>query len=79
MKREDLKVGDRVKCIKKAERVEVGMLGTITKVTATIFGIEWDDGIAGHSCDGTCENGKGWFVNKKNVSKAEITDWRNEF
>lgn len=70
-----LKVGDRVEAIvDHIERNSVllkGDTGTVCKLYGSGgsygVGIEWDRPCGGHGCDGHCEYGYGWNVNKKDI------------
>ena len=66
MKKHEVKIGMRVKVTKivsDSEKV-LGKTGTVVKMhlRGNSFGIEFDKEIVGHSCDGTCKSGHGWFV-----------------
>ena len=60
--------GDRV-CISDTgyisnKHLHKGSTGTVTclSVDKNIIGVSWDSNIAGHTLDGTCKNGYGWWI-----------------
>ena len=54
------KIGDRVKCIGIAFKC-YGKLGTIRQIGGSV-GVEFDENVDGHTLDGCCEDGHGWWV-----------------
>lgn len=60
------KVGDRVKCIHRDIK-GYGKVGTVVKNGDTSCGVKFDEAIGGHSLDGTCENGYGWWIDSNNL------------
>ena len=40
----------------------VGKVGTVKVAASTIIGVEFDERANGHSCDGKCKYGHGWWV-----------------
>lgn len=61
-KREDFKVGMRVKALEDQDGLPITCeLGTVVFVGLNI-GIEFDENVEGHSCDGKAKQGHGWFV-----------------
>ena len=60
-----LKIGMRVVCNSDYEnRATKGLQGVVADYTehACSIGVSFDKYIGGHSCDGTCEGGHGWYV-----------------
>ncbi len=75
----DFSVGDRVLCVAEApsnnESVH-GLTGTVVSRTeikgrhGRWLGVCWDISIPhGHSCDGVCEDGHGYFVWEEDVTE----------
>lgn len=67
----EFKVGDRVRCISKRESELLNKVGTV-KVIDNIspsIGVEFDDKIYGHECDGSCKSGHGWWLSPKDLKK----------
>lgn len=60
-------IGDRVRCLHAYDgnsRIE-GQCGAIVSIPdkpSENIGVCFDTWVAGHSCGGTCENGRGWYV-----------------
>lgn len=45
------------------EHIEIGDTGTVCcENFAGGVGVSWDKLTCGHSCDGKCETGKGWYI-----------------
>ena len=67
MKREDLKVGQRVQINWYGEN----KTGTIVDLCdRCVVGIRLvKKPLAGHSCNGKCEDGCGWYVNPEHITK----------
>ena len=67
MKREDLKVGLRV----RINWYKKNKTGTIVDLCNVYYvGIRFDEmGTKYHSCNGKCENGHGWYVHPENIVK----------
>lgn len=64
------KVGDRVEVIKDYDSAKTGMRGTILNCNSFIGspGIKFDEPFFnGHSCDGKCQDGYGYFVSEENL------------
>ena len=65
MKNVEIKVGNRVVCIKAPYGIRfdlVGKHGTTVKVNSSTIGVDFDDlHLDGHTCEGTCKAGYGWF------------------
>ena len=65
------KIGDRVRCLvdnpDNNDDIHVGSTGTVVLLDGDIIGVEWDEYVVGHSCNGEAEFGYGW-----NVCKHEI-------
>lgn len=59
------KVGDRVRCVKSfGNDKTVGKLGTIIAkgIAPDAWGVFFDEYINGHSLDGACKAGYGWWI-----------------
>lgn len=73
------KVGDRVRCVESFGNDKiVGKLGTIIAkgIASDTWGVFFDKYINGHSLDGACEAGYGWWIPAgmlvKNSDKSKI-------
>lgn len=68
------KLGDRI-IVTKSSNVRsvkydlIGKCGKIVDISGYdgYYGIEFDDDIYGHSCNGKCKNSHGWFLPMNNV------------
>jgi len=58
------KLDDKVICIESCHCIKVGMTGIICDYQSfnEMIGVAWDDFYEGHSCSGTCNNNKGYYV-----------------
>lgn len=57
------KVGDRVVCKGDYDNKNIaGKVGTVKVDGSTITGVEFDEYANGHSCNGKCKCGYGWWV-----------------
>lgn len=78
-------IGDVV-VMKERDRtggVAVGSIGTVVNIALggyCTIGIEWDLGTdfvnsrgRGHSCDGKCEDFRGWYVCPKDIRHAVVS------
>jgi len=76
-----MKAGDKVICILNYEQGKVfeGMSGTILKIKGDTYYCKWDTLTSGHNCDGLCEEGKGYNVNRRNIEKHSVDNWESEF
>jgi len=69
---EDFKVGDRVECIKQyGSRIKVGELGKIVRIPNGSIGVNWDNPIGTHDCDGSGERKHGYNVRCYNIKKKK--------
>jgi hypothetical protein len=82
-----MKIGDRVKIINKAHKNRTdlkhlsGLTGTIIDFTtiSQLVGIEFDNFIDGHECNGSGKHGYCWYVDKKFVKLEDnIFDFKKE-
>lgn len=68
--------GDRVEAIDRVrvngKYIEIGDTGTVCcgNFIGSI-GVSWDALYAGHSCDGRCKYGTGWYVNPNCIKLHE--------
>ena len=72
----EFKVGDRVRCISKHDSDLFNKVGTV-KVLDSVspsVGVEFDDEIHGHACDGSCKDGHGWWLAPKDLVKIGSQD-----
>ena len=76
----EVKVKDRVKCIKDyGNNIRVGDTGVV-KVVENSIGVEWDRDVGGHRLwrDGKeeveCREGHGWWVFLENIEKTGKTE-----
>ena len=70
------KVGDRVRYISKFDEElfnKVGTVKVLDKVSPSI-GVEFDDKFYGHTCDGTCKEGHGWWLSPNDLVKIGSHD-----
>lgn len=73
-------VGDRVvaitDCPNDGRYILRGYLGSVCDVHhdsgGYTFGVDWDDLIGGHRCNGNCPSGHGWYVHGDEI---ELFDW----
>lgn len=62
------KIGDRVVHTENFV-IPKGYQGTVVHVGKDLPGIRWDQKIRdGHTCDGKCEDGHGWYVQEEHLS-----------
>ena len=70
----ELRNGMRVMCKMDYERRKVGGLyGTIVDYIdneSYNVGVKFDTFVSGHSCDGNCEKGYGWYVPRSHLVPA---------
>lgn len=78
-------VGDRVVLLvdhpDNNNYLVAGCTGTVCKVFTSIpdtFGVDWDDDIEGHSCDGTCNDRHGWNVDVGDIERLVVRDITDE-
>lgn len=69
-------IGDRVVYIDDSPvahpNIFIGYNGTVCSVEGCRIGVRWDDQIQfGHSCDGACEKGFGWYVFESQLRRDE--------
>lgn len=56
------KIGDKVMPIHGTGHDRKNdIVGTIICTSGSFFGVEFDEDVNGHDCDGMCEHGYGWF------------------
>jgi hypothetical protein len=70
------KVGDRVRATTYIEsRIPEGSEGVVcdTATGGGMVGIEWVKFTRGHSCSGTCLEGRGWYTNVDNIELVTPT------
>lgn len=60
------KVGDRVQCLSK-DTLRYLKTGTVVVEGITNVGVEFDGYICGHSLEGMCKDGHGWYVEHHNL------------
>ena len=62
-------VGDRVRLIRPelSASLLVGETGTVKVVMGVSVGVESDNYSHGHSLDGRCQNGYGWWIYDENL------------
>lgn len=71
-------VGDRVECVVNYPddnpHIHIGSLGIVCrewKSGTDTLGVRWDDYVEGNNCNGTCEQGHGWFVYSYQIKLCE--------
>ncbi len=76
-------IGDRVVC--KVNHPDnnmefvVGSTGTVCSFYGAAVGVCWDNIESGQTCDGACEDGRGWIVSHRNIDLEEGCDEPFEF
>lgn len=63
----EYKVGDRVKCVDSDLHLH-NKIGTIICVDEDEIGVEFDEFIWGHTCDGIGKNGHCWWIYEDNFT-----------
>lgn len=58
---EKIKVGDRIIASESCGDLS-GKTGKVILIKGYAYGIRFDEFINGHSLDGNCENGYGWWI-----------------
>jgi len=71
------KIGDRVKGI-GAQSKCYGKLGTIRQIGGSV-GVEFDENVDGHTLDGCCKNGHGWWVGSPGLELVTESKPKEEF
>ena len=76
-------LGERVVLIKERadnDMLYIGAVGTVCDTDDRIsdIGIEWDDDIGGHMCNGNCANGHGWYVGRSQIELYGTNEDINE-
>ena len=72
-----LNIGDRVEAvcdhIALSKSLLAGDQGVVCEITSDrTVGVRWDaEVVRGHDCDGHCDKGHGWRVNKKDLRRVE--------
>ena len=62
------KVGDTVRMIEEHNKPTKGSIGTVVKVNNSCdYGIEFDNAIGGHDCNGRCKDKHGWFCYEEDI------------
>jgi len=56
------KIGDRVRLTRDFQHAEKGAIGIIKSLSNPRVGVEFEDFSEGHSCDGNCKSGSGYWV-----------------
>lgn len=67
------KIGDRVRCVKSFGNADtVNELGTIVAKgnAPEMYGVDFDKFIHGHSLDGKCVSGYGWWIPEDMLEKV---------
>ena len=71
-------VGDRVISVVDApdgnKGIHIGSTGVVCRTSTGRFAIYWDEDVGGHSCEGYCPNGHGWWVGACDVELDDETD-----
>jgi hypothetical protein len=52
----------------------VGKVGNIIEIDIFSVGIYFDQNVQGHNCSKRCEDGHGWYVNKKLIIPISTDD-----
>lgn len=66
-------VGDRVRliCSEFSVGMSVGQTGTVREADEISIGVESDNHSNGHSLNGLCQNGHGWWIHSANLELIE--------
>lgn len=71
------KIGDRVKCIGITIK-GYGKLGTVRKIGGSV-GVEFDENVDGHTLDGCCKDGHGWWIGSPSLELVTESKPKEEF
>lgn len=74
------KIGDRITCISEYEfkKSIINKTGTVIKVNSEhSIGVEFDDKIDGHNCDGLGKNLHCWYIPESNLKLKYSSCWEN--
>ena len=74
-------VGDRVRliCSEFSVGMPVGQTGTVREVCEISIGVESDNHSNGHSLNGRCQDGYGWWISYANLELIEEESVEDEF
>lgn len=58
------------------DNIHIGDTGTVCIVSENNIriGVEWENHVCGHDCDGACEYGFGWWVDNTSIELDELND-----
>ena len=71
------KIDDRVKCIGIPAR-GYGKVGTVRQIGGSV-GVEFDENVDGHTLDGCCKDGHGWWVGSPGLELVTESKPKEEF
>jgi hypothetical protein len=78
------RIGDRVRILLNIGRRK-GKLGTVCKILEATqgyddenIGVNHDDSIGTHDCDGCCQNGHGWYYKPDEITLVTVDNWEDE-
>ena len=64
----NIKVGDRVECVRLHPTISKGMTGEVVEIYCKhLLRVSWDNFVGGHSCGGLCKHRTGWNVHSNYV------------
>lgn len=76
-----LNVGDKVECVRDSpdnnSSITIGMQGVICIIvdSSPHIGVRWNEEVdRGHSCQGACSRGYGWFVAPSDIKRIDDDD-----
>lgn len=74
---EEIEVGDLVEAIvdhpDRNKTILSGDRGVVCYVGVNNIriGVEWESEVGGHTCNGRCRGGRGWYVNHSDIAIVE--------
>ena len=76
------KIGDRVRAIKRYEKVDAGITGTIIHFKSAEWGlpngVKWDINIKGHNLEERCPTGYGYYVPNEYIELEKVLSWKDK-
>lgn len=75
-------IGDRVKTLVTYQGINkrvINKVGTVVHFYEDDFtdiGVEFDDNIRGHDCEGHAKYGHGWYIMYKHLELEKVTNWK---
>ena len=75
------KIGDRVEITRYNygnSRIDIGQKAKIISINDDHIGLKFEENVKGHTCDGKCLYGYGWFVNVNHIKRIKPLSWKEE-